>query len=444
VILMLSSVPTTAKSLEAYRPIIGDERLDQILKLAEPLKGARVLHVNATAFGGGVAEILGTIVPLMNDAGLRAEWQVIRGADEFFNVTKAMHNSLQGMLLNWTPQMREIWLRYNEMNAQMLDQEYDFVVIHDPQPAAILSLRSTLDGHRPAGKWVWRCHIDLTEAQVEVWDLLRPHVEAYDASVFTMPEYVQPGLQGKVFIVPPAIDPLSPKNVDISTETANEILHRYSVDPSRPLIAQVSRFDPWKDPLGVIDVYRHLCEDFPGLQLVLVASMASDDPEGWAWYERTVRRAGEDYDIHILSNLNGVGNIEVNAFQRTAQVVIQKSVREGFGLVVAEALWKGRPVVAGNVGGIPLQVLYGKTGYLVNTTSECVNRTLYLLQHPPVADRMGAAGREHVREHFLITRLLADWLAIFNTLAGRMEFQPTPGRSLASPSVSAVPAAGQD
>ena len=420
---MLSLVPTTAKSLEAYRPIIGDERVEQIRALAEPLRGARVLHVNATAFGGGVAEILSTIVPLMNDVGIHAEWQVIRGADEFFNVTKAMHNSLQGMLLNWTPQMRDIWVRYNEMNAQLFDEDYDFVIIHDPQPVAILSLRTKLNGRRPAGKWAWRCHIDLTEAQVEVWEMLRPYVEAYDASIFTMPEYVQTDLRGRVFIVPPAIDPLSPKNVDISPETAEEILIRYSVDPHRPLICQVSRFDPWKDPLGVIDVYRHLRNDVPDLQLVLIASMASDDPEGWAWYERTVRRAGEDYDIHILSNLNGVGNIEVNAFQRAAQVVIQKSVREGFGLVVAEALWKGRPVVAGNVGGIPLQVLYGKTGYLVNTTAECVNRTLYLLQHPDMATRMGATGREHVRENFLMTRLLADELSIFNTLAGRMTFQ---------------------
>jgi trehalose synthase len=421
---MLSSVPTISKSLEAYRPIIGDERVEQIRALAEPLKGARVLHVNATAFGGGVAEILSTIVPLMNDVGVHTEWQVIRGADEFFNVTKAMHNSLQGMLLNWTPQMRDIWIRYNEMNAQLFDEDYDFVIVHDPQPAALLSLRTKLTGHRPSGKWAWRCHIDLTEAQVEVWELLHPFVEDYDASIFTMQEYVQPDLHGKVFIVPPAIDPLSPKNVDISNETADEILMRYAVDPRRPMICQVSRFDPWKDPLGVIDVYRHLRDDVPGLQLVLIASMASDDPEGWAWYERTVRRAGEDYDIHILSNLNGVGNIEVNAFQREAKVVIQKSVREGFGLVVAEALWKGRPVVAGNVGGIPLQVLYGKTGYLVNTTAECVNRTLYLLQHPDVSARMGAAGREHVRENFLMTRLMADEMSIFNTLAGRMEFQP--------------------
>lgn len=430
---MLSVVPTTAKSLETYRPIIGDERMEEIRRLAEPLRGARVLHVNATAFGGGVAELLSTIVPLMKDVGLHAEWQVIRGADEFYQVTKAMHNSLQGMLLNWTPQMREIWLRYNELNAQLLDEAYDFVFIHDPQPAAVLALRTTMDGKRPPGKWVWRCHIDLTEAQVELWDLLRPYIEGYDASVFTMPEYVQKGLHQKIFIVPPAIDPLSPKNVDISSETTREILMRYNVDPDRPIICQVSRFDPWKDPLGVIDVYRHLRQDIPGLQLVLIASMASDDPEGWAWYERTVRKAGEDYDIHILSNLNGVGNIEVNAFQRSAEVVIQKSVREGFGLVVAEALWKGRPVVAGNVGGIPLQILYGKTGYLVNTTPECVNRVLYLLQHPDLASRMGVAGREHVRQNFLITRLLADELAIFNTLAGRMDFQPAPGRVLHLP-----------
>jgi trehalose synthase len=224
----------------------------------------------------------------------------------------------------------------------------------------------------------------------------------------------------RIYIVPPAIDPLSPKNVDLSPQTVHEILVRYDVDPERRMILQVSRFDPWKDPLGVIDVYRALKPDFPDLQLVLIASMAHDDPEGWSWYERTVRRAGEDYDIHILSNLNGVGNVEVNAFQRKADVVIQKSVREGFGLVVSEALWKGRPVVAGNVGGIPLQILYGRTGYLVNTTAECVNRVHYLLKHPAVARRMGALGREHVREHFLITRYLRDYLAIFNALAGHV------------------------
>lgn len=429
---MFGSVPTTPKGLEQYRTVIGEARVEEIRRLAEPLRGARVLHINATAFGGGVAEILATLVPLMHDLGLQADWQVIRGADEFYSVTKAMHNSLQGMLLEWTPQMREIWLRYNQMNADLFDEDYDFVVVHDPQPAAMLGMAAQRLGKRPAGKWVWRCHIDLTEAQPEVWDLIHPYVEQYDAAIFTMDEYVKDDLSAPaIFTIPPAIDPLSPKNVDLSRITAEEILRRYGVDPHRPLLVQVSRFDPWKDPLGVIDVYRALKPDFPALQLVLIASMAHDDPEGWAWYERTVRRAGEDYDIHILSNLNGVGNVEVNAFQGCADVVVQKSVREGFGLVVSEALWKGRPVVAGNVGGIPLQILYGKTGFLVNTTQECTNRVQFLLRNPDAADRMGHVGREHVREHFLITRYLRDYLAIFNGLQGHLAPDQTPVHALA-------------
>jgi len=415
---VLGSVPTTPKSLEDYRQIIGDERTDEILSLADSLRDARVLHVNATAFGGGVAEILATMVPLFNDVGLHADWQVIKGAEEFFNVTKAMHNSLQGMYYDWTPAAREIWLNYNKLNADLFDDSYDFVVIHDPQPAAVLSFIDENTGsHR--GKWVWRCHIDLTEAQVQVWDFLRPHIEPYDAAIFTLPDYVKDDLAGpSIYSVPPAIDPLSPKNVDLPVETVNGILQRYGVDPDRPMITQISRFDPWKDPLGVIDVYRNAKIEFPDLQLVMIASMASDDPEGWDWYERTVRRAGEDFDIHILSNLNGVGNIEVNAFQRAARVVIQKSVREGFGLVVSEALWKGRPVVAGNVGGIPLQIVNGETGYLVNTAEECSERLLSLLHDRDQADRMGAEGIEYVRDKFLTTRYLRDYLNIFRDLAG--------------------------
>ncbi len=421
---MFGSVPTSPKRLDDYRSVIGDERVDEILSLAAGLRGARVLNVNATAFGGGVAELLSALVPLMQDAGIEADWQVIRGADEFFAVTKSMHNALQGMFIEWTPQMRDIWARYNRMNAQLFDAECDFVVIHDPQPAGLLAFKTELEGRRPAGKWLWRCHIDLTEAQPDVWDMLRPYVEGYDGAIFTLEDYVKPDLVDEIgdpviFTVPPAIDPLSTKNIDLPDEAVRDILRRYGVDPNRPFIAQISRFDPWKDPLGVIETYRACKAEMPELQLVLVASMASDDPEGWAWYERIVRRAGEDYDIHVLSNLNGVGNVEVNAFQRAARVVIQKSVREGFGLVVAEALWKGRPVVAGNVGGIPLQIIYGKTGYLVNTTDECVNRVLYLLRNPAKADRMGLAGREHVRGEFLITRYLRDYLRIFNTLADR-------------------------
>jgi trehalose synthase len=414
---VLSSVPTTAKAIEDYRPIIGDERTDEILALAGRLRGARVLHVNATAFGGGVAEILGTLVPLMNDVGLSAEWQVMRGADEFFQVTKAMHNSLQGMYYDWTPEKHDIWLEFNRLNADLFDERYDFVVIHDPQPAAISTFLEERDAR--GGKWIWRCHIDLTDAQLQVWDFLRPHIERYDAAIFTLPAYVKEDLRGPhIVFIPPAIDPLSPKNVDLPRETVDGILRRYSVDPERPMITQISRFDPWKDPLGVIDVYRKVKEEVPGLQLVLVASMASDDPEGWDWYERTVRRAGEDFDIHILSNLNGVGNVEVNAFQRAAAVVVQKSLREGFGLVVSEALWKGRPVVAGNVGGIPLQIVNNHIGYLVNSADECAERLLHLLRDDAAAGRMGENGIEFVRDNFLTTRLLRDYLRLFCGLTG--------------------------
>ncbi len=415
---MLGSVPITSKALDDYRPVVGDERIEEIRELAAPLAGARILHLNATSFGGGVAEILTTLVPLMTDAGLVADWQIIRGSDEFYRVTKAMHNSLQGMYVDWTPQMREVWLQYNRQNAELFDETYDFVLVHDYQPAALLASLRERNPAQAAGKWIWRCHIDLTDAQVQTWDLLKQYLCEYDAVICTAPEYVKDNLQGpKLYIVPPAIDPLSPKNVELPEETCHAILERYGIDHRRPFIAQISRFDPWKDPLGVIEVYRLVKQDVPDLQLVLVASMAHDDPEGWAWYERTVRRAGEDYDIHILSNLNGVGNVEVNAFQR-AQVVIQKSVREGFGLVVSEALWKGRPVVAGKVGGIPLQLVDGETGYLVSTTEECAERVRTLLQDGELGERMGAAGREFVRERFLITRYLRDYLRILRTLNG--------------------------
>ena len=416
---MLGSVPLTPKSLDDYRPVIGDERVDEIRRLASDIAGARVLHINATSFGGGVAEILNTLVPLMIDAGLQADWQVIRGSDEFYNVTKAMHNSLQGMFIDWTPEMRDIWLRQNALNAELFDERYDFVVIHDPQPAGLRACVRERDANLAGGYWTWRCHIDLTDAQVQIWELLKPYIAQFDGAIFTAAEYIKDDLQGpKRFVVPPAIDPLSAKNAEIPGETSHQILRRYGVDHRRPFVTQISRFDPWKDPLGVIDAYRIVKGEFPELQLLLVASMAHDDPEGWAWYEKTVRRAGEDFDIHILSNLNGVGNLEVNAFQRTARVVIQKSVREGFGLVVSEALWKQRPVVAGRVGGIPLQLIDGETGFLVSTTEECAERVADLMREPALADRMGATGREFVREHFLITRYLRDYLRIFRTLAG--------------------------
>jgi trehalose synthase len=258
-------------------------------------------------------------------------------------------------------------------------------------------------------RWVWRCHLDTTEARPDVWDFLRPYVEEYETAIFTRDEYLKQDLRGpNVVFIPPAIDPLSTKNVALSDVVAREILQRYSIDPDRPIIAQISRFDPWKDPLGVIDVYRDLKQDRPDLQLVLVASMADDDPEAWSFYERIVHKANEDCDIHILTNLNGVANVEVNAFQRTADVIMQKSIREGFGLVISEALWKGKPVVAGEVGGIPMQLLYGMAGHMASTTGEMAEKVRELLDYPDEGRRLGSLGKEHVREHFLITRLLRD------------------------------------
>ena len=414
---MLIPVPVSRRQLESYRSIVGEQTIDEISDLATRLQGKRVLHVNSTEFGGGVAELLSTLVPLMQDVGLTAEWQVMRGANEFFTVTKAMHNALQGMAVPWTREAYEVWRRYNALNAQLLGGDYDFVVVHDPQPAGILAELARLRGRRPPGHWIWRCHIDLTAAVPEVWAALRPYIELYDAAIFTLSEYVKDDLDlPMVAILPPAIDPLSTKNMELAPSVVEEVLNRFGVDHTRPIIAQVSRFDPWKDPLGVIDCYRLLKREVAGLQLLLVASMATDDPEGWSYFERAARRAGEDQDIHLLTNLSGVGNVEVNAIQRAANVLIQKSIREGFGLTVSEGLWKGRPVVGGKAGGIPLQIIDGKTGYLVSSVQECAEATLRLLKDPDLANRMGAAGREHVRAHFLITRYLRDYLRLFNTL----------------------------
>ena len=410
---MLPSVQVSPKSLEAYRSIVGEEVLEEIRRLAKSLRGARVVHVNATAFGGGVAEILHTLVPLMQDVGLDASWQVIEGEDEFFTVTKAMHNGLQGMDLPFTPEMRGIWQRYNEQNARRFEGEYDVVVVHDPQPAGLRHYA----GGRNGRAWVWRCHIDTSHPNPAYWDFLAPYIAEYDAAIFTMKEYVGPGVSFRhLAIIPPTIDPLSPKNAPMSLDEAREIVARFGFDLKRPLLLQVSRFDPWKDPLGVIDCYRLVKQQVPEVQLALVGVMATDDPEGWEFLDRTIRHAGEDFDIRILHNFHGVGPREVNAFQTVADVVIQKSLREGFGLVVAEAMWKGKPVVAGNVGGIPLQVVDGETGFLVNSVEECAERVLWLLRHPEESKHMGAAARERVRKHFLITRLLADYLRLFREL----------------------------
>jgi trehalose synthase len=411
---VIRSVNVGHKSLADYHSIVARDLMADIRSLAGPLEGKRVLHVNATSFGGGVAEILYSLVPLMNDAGLKADWKVMFGRDEFFHVTKQLHNSLQGDPRELSDADKAVFERYNLMNVGGLSDDYDFIVIHDPQPAAF-RLHAADNG----AKWIWRCHIDLSTPNPQVLDFLLPMLEPYDLSVFHMADYIPPGdrLPDPV-VMPPAIDPLAPKNMSLSPEDAAYIVDQFGLDIERPLMLQVSRFDPWKDPLGVIDAYRIVKERFPDMQLALVGSMATDDPEGWEFFQSTMDYAGDDQDIYILSNLNNVGAVEVNAFQTQADVVIQKSIKEGFGLTVTEALWKARPTVAGNVGGIPLQIVDGETGFLVNSPAETAQRTIQLLEDRETARAMARRGKQHVRHDFLTPRLLRDWLGIFTRLAG--------------------------
>ena len=415
---MLERVPLLEKQLTDYAGAAGMDVIERIFRLAEPLRGLRVLHLNATAYGGGVAELLATHVPLLRSVGLEADWQVMQGSDQFFGVTKSVHNALQGADLEWTQEMQKIYLEKVLDNALMFDEYFDFVVVHDPQPAALLSfLRDRLGNTLQDTKWIWRCHIDLTDANPKVWEFFRPFVEAFDASVWTMPEFVPASLEmDRVVQAPPCIDPLSVKNLDLAMPFCQELTRQYGIDVHRPIVCQVSRFDPWKDPIGVIEAFRIVRERVPDAQLILAGSMATDDPEGFRVWEEAEEARGGDRDIFLLSNLHQVGSVQVNAFQRLANVVVQKSLREGFGLTVSEALWKGRPVVGGRAGGIKLQIRDGYDGYLVDSIEECARRTIDLLADPVGADALGAQGREHVRDNFLSTRELEDWLRLFTEL----------------------------
>jgi trehalose synthase len=410
----LQRVNVGSKALADYVSLTGRTLTDQVRDLAEPLAGKRVLHLSATAFGGGVAEILYTLVPLMQDAGLDTEWRVIYGQNEFFDVTKAIHNALQGNPQGLDEAQRETFRAYNRLNAEALEGAFDFVIVHDAQPAAVIEHSRDTGEH-----WIWRCHIDLSTPNADVLGFLRPWLGSYDAMVFHRRAYVpSPNGLPAAYIWPPAIDPLAPKNMALSPEDAAYIVDQFGIDVTRPLIVQISRFDPWKDPVGVIEAWRLVRHEHPDVQLALVGSMAHDDPEGWDYYNRTVAAADGDPDIYILSNLNNVGSIEVNAFQVHSSAVVQKSVREGFGLTVTEGLWKGKAVVAGRVGGIVDQIEDGETGYLVDSISMCAERCSAILGDPQHARRMALRGKEHVRRNFLTPRLLRDWLALFNRLSG--------------------------
>jgi trehalose synthase len=415
---MLTPVPVPPKAIGDYVAVVGPEEVERLRERARPFRGVRVLHVNSTAFGGGVAELLSTQVPLMRDLGLDAHWQLMRAPDEFFVVTKTIHNALQGASVPWTQEMEALYRAVCEDNAEALEEDFDVVFVHDSQPAGILPELLEDRGRRP-GRWVWRCHIDLTAPYEPVWEFIRPAVDLYDACVFTLAEFVRPGLAvPRVAIIPPSIDPLSLKNIPMDGAMVAEVMRRYRIDTARPLAVQVSRFDPWKDPLGVIDAFRIAREEVAGLQLALVGSMAHDDPEGWEYYARTEEHRAGDPDVFLLSNLQDVGALGVNAFQRAADVVVQKSLREGFGLVVAEAMWKAKPVVGSAVGGIRLQITDGETGYLVDDVQGCAKRIVDLLRDREAALEMGRRARAVVHERFLCTRELDDHLALLETLVG--------------------------
>ena len=402
------------KVLADYRSTLVPGMYDEIQSLAARLKDARVLHLSATAFGGGVAEIMYTLMPLMQDVGLQPTWGIIHGMEEFYDVTKLLHNSLQGDPTNLTEQQKEIFWRYQEINASLFDpDDYDIVFVHDPQPLGVLKLHAAADA-----KWAWRCHIDLSTPNPDTLAFLMPEIERFPAAVFHRPEYVPPGYTGNQVIVPPAIDPLAPKNMALSAYDARYIVGQFGIDTDRPLLCQVSRFDPWKDPLGVIDAYRRGKAQVPNIQLALVGSMAHDDPEGWDYFNKTVEHAEGDPDVFVLSNFNNVGAVEVNAFQVHADVVIQKSTKEGFGLTVSEALWKARPVVAGRVGGIQTQIEHGRTGWLVASAEECAECCMQVLRDPQGAAEMARAGKEFVRTHFLTPRYLRDHMTLYADLLG--------------------------
>jgi trehalose synthase len=400
----------TAPTLDDYAPIVGPERIAVLRRLAARLGKLRLVAINSTRVGGGVAEMLEREVPLFEELGIRFRWEVIEGPPEFFDATKTMHNALQGAPRDLSPAQREAYVEANRRAVSRIDLDADVVLIHDPQPAAMLEFTTK------RCPWIWRCHIDVSWPNRRAWRFLRPYIARYDASVFSMAAFSQP-LPHSQYLIAPSIDPLAPKNREMSAQEVDTILARFGLDRARPLVVQVSRFDRFKDPLGVIRAYR-LARRRDDCRLVLVGGEATDDPEG-AEVLREVRDAArEDPDIVVLS-IPPDSHTEINAIQRGATIIVQKSTKEGFGLTVTEGLWKGRPVIGGAAGGIALQVFDHRTGFLVHSVEGCAYRIRHLLNRPSLADEMGRRGRELVRHAFLLTRHLRDWLTLFLAVTGR-------------------------
>src|SRR5215471_5465865 len=406
-VLMASRIP-----LENYVEVAGAGEIEELRALAKPLRGRSIEMINSTPVGGGVAEILNRLVPLAEELDLNIRWDVMKGAEEFFDVTKSFHNALHGEPYLAKPADFEVFLAYNEQNRQTLPLDAEFMVIHDPQPVALINGRPPGSNH-----WVWRCHIDLSHPNRAVWDFLEKFVSRYDGAMFSSPEFSRQ-LSISQYLFYPAIDPLSEKNCPLDSEFIQQVLHRYQIDPQRPILTQISRFDRLKDPVGVIRAYR-IVKRYFDCQLVLAGGSASDDPEGALVLKDVLRAADRDPDIKILE-LPAWAPLEVNALQRASTVVVQKSLREGFGLTVSEALWKKKPVVASAVGGIPAQIIHKHTGLLAHSVEGTAYQIRFLLSHPEIAVKLGEHGHEHVKENFLITQKLKRYLALFLMLDRRL------------------------
>jgi trehalose synthase len=391
--------------LDEYATLLGEGEIEDLRALAKPLRGRRVEMINSTAVGGGVAEILTRLLPLAEELDLNIQWHVMTGGEDFFEVTKSFHNALHGAPYQPTARDFEIFLSYNETNCSRLPLDSEFVVIHDPQPAALIEARS-----RNHNYWAWRCHIDLSHPNEAVWDFLAPFVAKYDGSMFSSPEFAR-RLPIPQYLFYPAIDPLSDKNRELSGDFIDSVLAKYKVDPQRTILTQISRFDRLKDPVGVIRAYR-IVKRYFDCQLVLAGGGAPDDPEGAVVLKEVMREAESDPDIRVL-DLPAFAPLEVNALQRASTIVIQKSLREGFGLTVSEALWKKKPVVASAVGGIPTQVIHKQTGLLAHSIEGTAYQIRFLLSHPDIAAKLGEAGHQHVKENFLITQKLKRYLTMF-------------------------------
>jgi trehalose synthase len=387
-----------------YGKVIGQQRLETLFRIAERVPNKKVKMVNSTAVGGGVAEILHRLVPLLNELWIDTRWDVIQGDERFFNVTKIIHNSLHGKEESLTPEMESLFLEVNRSNARTMNFDEDYVVIHDPQPAALIEEKSK---HR--ARWIWRCHIDVSAPYAPTWQFLQKYVEGYDASVFSAPSFARE-LKIPQYQIAPSIDPLSEKNREVNPRQVEQVMQKYGLDPDRPILSQISRFDKLKDPLGVIEAYK-LVKRTTDCQLVLAGGTATDDPESAIVLPEVQARAEGDPDIHVIE-LPPNSNLEINLLQRASTIVLQKSLKEGFALTVTEALWKRKPVVASAVGGIPMQVIHNHTGLLVHSVEGAAYKIRYLLTNPGFARRLGENGYQHVLYNFLITRHLRDYLLL--------------------------------